>query len=588
MKVIIQGLKEAKKYQTLLMIAAISTLMLSLINLVAPMVMSKMTSLVAAGLKEADLKQIVNFTFLLLSLYILRILFRFLSSYLAHKAAWNLVKELRIKVYSKLQGLSVDYFRNHQSGDLISRTINDTATFELLYAHLLPESATNLITIIGVSVILFSINPKLAALTCLPIPLILLMGVFFAKRVRPNFDETQKSLGVLTTQLINNFSGIQEIQIFNRQKIAIEQVSDKAETFTKFMLRALKLNAVFHPTVEFLTAIGSVIIVGFGGYLAYLGQMAVGDIVAFMLYLVLFYTPITGLADLLEQLQQSLAGATRVMEILNSPELISNSNEAFVLKKTKGEISFENVSFSYVEDVSVLKDVSFKVKQGEMLALVGATGVGKSTIAQLTARFYDPQKGSIKIDERDIKEIEINSLLKNIAMVLQDTFLFDGTIAENIAFAKADSSAKEIEKVAIIARIHNDIVAMPDGYNTKVGERGAKLSGGQKQRIAIARALLTNAPILILDEATAAVDIQTESAIQKSIRAIATDKTIIVIAHRISTIRNANCILVLQNGKIIQRGTHKQLMAKDGLYKNMCITQKKNNKDKTDSLSSKQ
>lgn len=573
MKVLLRVAKEATKYKGLLIIAAVSTLLLATVNLIAPRMMSTMTALAAGGLGEAELRQVGALAAGLLGLYLLRILFRYMSNFMAHKAAWTLVKELRVKVYCKLQSLSLDYFRSHESGDLVSRTISDTATFELLYAHLLPESVTNAITVIGVTAILFSINARLAALTCLPIPFILLSGWIFTTKVRPHFRETQKSLGVLSAQLQDNFSGIQEIQTFGQQRLAAEKVEHKAASFTRSMLHALNLSAVFHPSVELLTALGTVIVVGFGGYLAYLHQIDVGDIVAFLLYLALFYVPITGLANLLEQMQQALAGAERVIEVLDAPETVRDLPGATPLENPRGEIHFENVSFSYTEDTPVLEDVSFEVKQGEMVALVGATGVGKSTIAQLVARFYDPQGGTIRMDGRDLREIELASLHRNVAVVLQDTFLFNGTIAENIAFARPDCSLEEVEQAAHIAHIHDDISAMPDGYDTRVGERGAKLSGGQKQRIAIARAVLCQAPVLVLDEATASVDVKTEAEIQQALTELTGTRTIIAIAHRLSTIRRASCILVIEGGRIVQQGTHEELSRQPGLYREMCQVQ---------------
>ena len=573
MKVLIRVAKEAVKYRGLLILAALSTLSLAAINLIAPWLMSRMTALVAEGLDEEKLRQIVALAAWLLGLYLLRILFRYLSNFMAHKAAWKLVEELRLKVYRKLQSLPMEYFRNQQSGDLISRTISDTATFELLYAHLLPESVTNAITVIGVTVILFSMNARLALLTCLPIPLILLSGWFFAKKVRPNFREMQRNLGLLSAQLQDNFSGIQEIQTFGQQQRASARVEEKATVFTKAMLRALNLSAIFHPTVEFLTALGIVIVVGFGGYLAYLGQAQVGGIVAFMLYLTLFYAPITGLANLLEQMQQALAGAERVIEVLDAPQVIKNNPDAKPLESCSGEIRFEHVSFAYQEGTPVLDDISFEAKPGEMIALVGPTGVGKTTTAQLIARFYDPDSGSIYLDGHDLRDIELDSLHRNVSMVLQDTFLFNGTIAENIAFARPESTFADIERVAMIARIHDDIISMPDGYDTVVGERGAKLSGGQKQRIAIARAVLCEAPVLVLDEATASVDVQTERDIQKAISDLTGTRTIIAIAHRLSTIRRADQILVFHEGRIIQRGTHDELVADPGIYADMCRVQ---------------
>ena len=573
MNVLLRVAREAKKYKGLFIIAALASLALTGVNLVTPWLMSSMTASVASGLNEEGVQSIFHLTFLLLGLYMLRVLFRYLSNFLAHKAAWQLVEELRMKVYQKLQALPIEYYRNHESGDLVSRTINDTGTFELLYAHLLPESITNFITVVGITTVLFIINPRLACLTCLPIPLILLSGWFFAKKVRPNFREMQQSLGALSGQLQDSFAGIHEIQAFGQQQRAAERVRKKTSAFTVSMLHALQISAIFHPSVEFITGLGSVFVVGFGGYLAYQQQANVGDIVAFMLYLSLFYTPITGLANLLEQLQQAMAGAERVIEVLDAPETIMNRPGAKPLTNCRGALRFDHVSFAYQPDVPILNDISFSANPGDMIALVGATGVGKTTLAQLTARFYDPDAGSIFLDDQNLKDIELESLHQHISMVMQDTFLFNGTIAENIAFARPSATREDIEGAARIARIHEDILAMPDGYETHVGERGAKLSGGQKQRIAIARAILCNAPVLILDEATASVDVQTEESIQQSIAELTGTRTILAIAHRLSTIQKASCILVLKDGRIVQRGTHQELIAIPGLYQEMCHIQ---------------
>jgi len=575
MKVLLRVAKEAKKYKWYLILAACSTMLLTAVNLAAPRLMASMTALVAKGVDEAALQHIFGLTMGLLCLYLVKILFRFLSNFMAHKAAWMLVEEIRVKVYGTLQSFSMDFYRQRQSGDLVSRTISDTGTFELLYAHLLPETVTNLLTLVGVTVVLFSINARLALLTCIPIPFILAGGWFFAKKVRPNFRTMQKSLGELSGQLQDNYAGIQEIQAFGQQESASDRVHRKAAGFTNSMLRALKLSAVFHPSVEFLTALGTVIVVGFGGYLAYQRALDVSDIVAFMLYLSLFYAPITGIANLLESVQQALAGVERVIEVLDTPVNIADKPGVKPLKKVQGGLRFEHVNFHYVDDAPVLRDVSFEIKPGQMIALVGATGVGKTTLTQLMARFYDPVEGSIKMDGVDLRDIELSSLRRNVAVVLQDTFLFNGTIAENIAFARPEASKEEIEQAATIARVHGDILAMPEGYETRVGERGARLSGGQKQRIAIARAVICRAPILILDEATASVDVQTEAYIQQAILELAGTRTIIAIAHRLSTVRRADCILVFENGRIVQRGTHDELAAQPGLYHEMCVVQER-------------
>lgn len=570
MKLLWRIAREARRYRWLLACAMASTLMLTMVNLYAPKVMTQMISLVERGLDEAALHQVGLLATGLLGLYLVRVLLRFLSNYLAHKAAWNLVEALRMRVYNALQGFSMDFFHNRQTGELMSRVVNDTATFELLFAHLLPESVTNLVTLIGVTLILLSINLKLALLTALPIPLILFSGWIFATKVRPNFRLMQKAQGELSAQLQDNLSGIQEIQAFGQQQRAAQQVGKRARTFTASMLRALKLNAVFHPSVEFLTALGTVAVVGFGGYLAYLGQISVSEIVAFLLYLSLFYAPITGIAQLLESAQQALAGAERVIELIDTPVAIRDDHEAQPLPTpVSGHLQFERVSFHYQSEKPVLREVSFEALPGQMVALVGATGVGKTTLTQLLARFYDPVAGSIRLDGRDLRKIALASLHQNVAMVLQDTFLFHGTIQENIAFSRPSARFEEVEAAAKIARIHDEILLMPEGYHTQVGERGVRLSGGQKQRIAIARAVLMNAPVLILDEATASVDVQTELRIQQAIQQLTGTKTIVAIAHRLSTIRSADLILVFDQGRIVERGTHDQLLALDGLYRRM-------------------
>ena len=538
MKMLWKLTKEASRYKVLYIFAIISTLCLTAVNLAAPKVLSTMTGVVEKGMVEESLKVIIRLTLLLLALYLFRVVFRFLSNYLAHKAAWYLV------------------------GDVV----NDTRDFELLYAHMIPEMITNLVTFAGVLIILLVINWRLALITCCPIPLILFSGVIFAKKVRPFFKASQKCMGELNAKLQDNLSGLHEIQSFGQEEFESGQVKEKNFEQVRAMLRALRASAVFHPCVEFLSSVGTVLVVFFGGLLAYRGQLSVEDIVAFVLYLSLFYAPVSGLANLLENLQQSLAGAERVTLILDTPSAIQDAEDAVELKDVKGSIAFEHVSFHYGNKIPVLKDISFSCKPGMMVALVGPTGVGKTTMTQLLSRFYDPVEGTIRIDGTDIRKATLQSLRRNISPVLQDTFLFNGTIAENIGYAKPDATQEEIEAAARAANIHDDIMHMPEQYDTKVGERGLRLSGGQKQRVAIARAILRQSPIIILDEATASVDVETERQIQKAISSLTGNRTIIAIAHRLSTIQNADLILVIHEGEIVERGTHKELMGEKGFY----------------------
>jgi len=567
--------KETIRYKALYAIAIFSTLALTIVNLAAPKILSSMTAIVEQGGAENATKRIGVLTVILISLYLLKILFRYLSNYLAHKAAWNLVEDLRVRLYSHIQGLSMYFFGNKQTGDLMSRVVNDAATFELLYAHIIPEIVTNVVTVVGVMIILLTINVKLALLTCIPIPLILFSGWFFAVKIRPNFKVSQKALAGLNAKLQDNFSGVHEIQAFGQEEYETNQISKQAGIFTKAMLHALNLSAVFHPTVEFLSSTGTVILVGAGGILALGGDLSISDIVAFLLYLSLFYTPISGLARLLEDVQQAYAGAERVMMILDTPTDIKNAIDAKELTNIQGSITFDSVDFQYDKRIPVLKNIQFTCRPGQMVALVGPTGVGKTTLTQLLSRFYDPTHGRILIDGKDIRGVTLESLRANISPVLQDTFLFNGTIAENIGYANPNADHEEIIVAAKAARIHDNIMEMPNQYDTNVGERGMRLSGGQKQRIAIARAILRKAPIIILDEATASVDVETEKEIQSAIADLAGTRTIVAIAHRLSTIQNADVILVLQKGEIVQKGTHKELMEQEGLYRRLNLAQNK-------------
>ena len=500
-------------------------------------------------------------------------MFRFLNSYLSHKAAWNLVADMRVRVYDHLQKLSLRFYQDKQTGQLMSRTTNDTATFEMLIAHVVPDLFANALVIIGVAVVLFSTNVQLALLTLIPIPFLLFGSWIFAKKVRPNFRAAQGNLAELNATLQDNISGMKEIQVFNQQRKEKDRVRVKAGSYAHAILHALKLSAIFHPTVEAVSSMGTVIVVLFGGLLALDGKLSVADIVGFMLYLNLFYQPISTLARVTEDLQQAMAGADRVFEVLDTEPDIKDSPDATDITECRGEIVFDDVSFSYMDNVPVLQNISFRAEPGKMVALVGPTGVGKTTIISLIARFYDPDSGSIRLDGKDLRKINLSSLRNQISIVLQDIFLFNGTVAENIAYGSKNADMEDIIRAAKTARAHEFIMEMPEGYDTVIGERGFKLSGGQKQRLSIARAVLRNAPILILDEATAAVDVETEAKIQQAIQELTENRTIIVVAHRLSTVKKADTILVIEDGKIIESGNHSELYAYNGVYRHLCDIQ---------------
>ncbi len=563
---------EAKPYWHYLLITALAVLALTGLDLIAPQLVRRMLHLVETE-GMLSMERLRPIALGLLALYSVKIVFRFLASYMSHVGSWRLVANMRTKVYDHLQKLSMGFFQDKQTGQLMSITINDVDTFESLIAHAIPEMTTNVLVLVGVSAILFSMNPTLAALTLIPVPLLILATRLYAHRVRPNFVLAQKRIAELNALLQDNLSGLKEIQIFNKQAQERAKVNEKAQHHVNAILVALRLNAVFHPTIEFLTSLGLVIVVFFGGMLALQGTMRGSDIVAFMLYLNLFYHPITAMARLMEDIQRALAGGERVFKVLDTPPDIHDKPEAIALPKGTGHITFDMVSFGYQDNQRVLEDISFEARPGQMIALVGPTGVGKTSIISLIARFYAPREGRILLDGHDIRDITLASLREQISVVLQDVFLFNGTIGANIAYGIENATTEDVVRAAKIAHAHEFIMATPLGYDTAIGERGMKLSGGQKQRLAIARAVLRNSPILILDEATASVDVETEAQIQGAINALAGSRTIVVIAHRLSTVKRADIILVLEDGKIVEQGKHEALISSGGLYSRLCRVQ---------------
>ena len=562
-------LKMAKPWWGELIVTVISLLAASLLSLVTPEAIRKLTALLGTP-GNATTALILKYCTILVGAYLLRALCRFLSMWQAHVAAWNFVGYLTSLCYDKLQSLSMRYYSDKQTGEIMSRMINDTRQLEVLIAHSLPDMATNVIVVLGVAVMIFRINPLLALYTLIPVPFILLLSRLFTTKVAPLFKINQEVLAGLNGHTQDNLSGMKEIQAFGKEGKESLGMKDYCRHYSFVNIRANFYNAMYHPAVEFITSIGTVIVMGAGGYFVMRGRMSTADIVGFFMYLSLFYSPLSALARLAEDIQVSKACGNRVLELLDTESEIKEDDDAKDIPTCSGDVRFDNVVFGYSGDSKVLDGISFDVKPGKMLALVGATGVGKTTIVSLLERFYDPQSGKITIDGHDIRHATLSSLRKNISIVLQDVFLFNGTVYENIAYGAENATEEEVYAAAKTACADEFIREMPDGYMTKIGERGVRLSGGQKQRIAIARAVLRKTPILVLDEATSAVDNETEAQIQKAIENLSGSHTLIVIAHRLTTIMKADDIIVLRDGKIAEEGTHDELMKKGGIYCGMC------------------
>ena len=505
--------------------------------------------------------------------YVIRSLLHFVITYWGHLFGVRVEADIRRDLFRHMQTLGHDYFDKHRTGQLMSRLTSDL--FELTeLAHHGPEDLfISLATIIGALIVMFSIEWRLALVVSILIPLFLAVVISRRRKMGAVSRQVKSKTAVITTEIESSLSGMRTAKAFANEAKEFEKFYDANERFKNSKRAFHKQMGIFLGVMEFFLSIMSVAVIAVGGWLIMDGQLNYIDLITFSLYISSFISPIRRLSAFAEQYAIGIAGLQRFTEIMRTEPVVADAPDADVLANVRGEIHVNHVDFHYGSDLDVLHDVSLHVVPGETIAIVGPSGGGKTTLCQLIPRFYEVSSGSILVDGHDVRQVTQESLRKNIGIVQQDVFLFADTILENIRYGKPDATMEEIAEAAKKAEIYEDIMAMPNGFDTYVGERGTLLSGGQKQRIAIARIFLKNPPILILDEATSALDTITESKIQNAFDNLAKGRTTLIIAHRLSTIRNATRILVIGDGKIQEHGSHQALMELDGIYANLYNTQ---------------
>lgn len=520
-----------------------------------------------------DFQYIGEILLLLLGLYIISTVFGFLQQYIMAGVAQKTVYNLRKEVEDKLSRLPLKFFDSKTHGEILSRVTNDVDNISTTLQQSLTQLITSLVTIIGIIIMMLTISPIMTLVVILTLPLYIGITSFVAKYSQKHFAAQQKEIGALNGHVEEMYTGHKIVKVFGHEKDSIKEFENINDRLYKAGWKAQFISGIIMPMMRFVSNIGYVIVCVVGGYLATLGKISIGDIQAFIQYSNQFTQPIVQTANIANIIQSTVASAERVFELLDEIEEIHDADDAKIIEFPKGEVKFEHVDFSYKSEESLIEDMNIDVKQGHTIAIVGPTGAGKTTLVNLLMRFYEINSGKITIDGVDIRDIKRGALHNMFGMVLQDTWLFNGTIMDNIAYGKEGATEEEVIRAAKAAHAHHFIKTLPDGYNTILNEEASNISQGQKQLLTIARAILANPTIMILDEATSSVDSRTEVYIQKAMTELMKNRTSFVIAHRLSTIRDAELILVMNKGHIIEMGNHNELLAKNGFYADLYNSQ---------------
>lgn len=555
-----------KKLFTLDLLCAFA---LALCDLVYPMITREIINDVVPN---QNLRLLIIFGVSLLVIYILKYIFNYFVQYWGHVVGVKMQAEMRRDVFTHLQKLPLGYFSDNKTGVIMSRIINDLMDISELAHHGPEDLFISMITLIGSFFILCTINVPLTIIIFLLLPLLIWFTIKKRKKMSDAFMETRVQTGEINASLENSISGIRVVKAFTNSDYELKKFENNNSLFVKARSYAYKAMAEFYSGMYFLLDLLNLIAIIAGGYFAYKGIINFGDFAAYFLYISMFLNPIKRLIGFVEQFQSGATGFERFIELIEE-ECEKDNPNGLELSNVQGDIAFNNVSFKYDDGNHILNNISFKIEKGSTIALVGPSGGGKTTLCNLIPRFYTATEGTITIDNIDIGNIKLDSLRSNIGIVQQDVFLFTGTIKENISYGSPNASLEDIMEAAKEANIHDFIVGLENGYDTYIGERGVKLSGGQKQRLSIARVFLKNPPILILDEATSALDNNTELIIQKSLEKLSKGRTTIIVAHRLSTIKNADRILVLTDEGIAESGTHQELLSQNGIYAHLYNSQ---------------